>query len=249
MESAEYLRMFHAETRHWWYLGMNAISRALLNRFLPTASARKILDAGCGTGAAMAFLLADYGAVTGMDISPLALKGCSARGLSRLIQASVTEIPLPAESFDLIVSFDVLYESSVCGDEFALAEFFRLLNPGGLLLLRLPAYNFLRGQHDQTVHTARRYRASQVVGLLRQRGFIVRHCTYANSWLFPLIALKRLTERFFPPAPGASDLSLEAGPLNRPLEKLLASEAPLAARFHLPFGLSVFAIGQKPVSA
>ncbi|GAB4481065.1 MAG: class I SAM-dependent methyltransferase [Anaerolineales bacterium] len=249
MDPAEYPRMFQAETRHWWYLGMNAISRALLRRFLPPAPTRKILDAGCGTGAAMAFLLPEFGEVSGMDNSPLALKGCRARGLTRLAQASVEASPFPAESFDLLVSFDVLYESGVRSDERALAEFFRLLRPGGWLLLRLPAYNFLRGQHDRTVHTARRYRASQLIGLLRQCGFLVRHCTYANTWLFPLIAAKRLAERFFPPAPGASDVAFSAGLLNRPLEKLLASEAPLAARFSLPFGLSVFALAQKPLSA
>lgn len=249
MEPAEYQRMFQAETRHWWYLGMNTISRALLNRFLAPAPARKILDAGCGTGAALAFLLPEYGAATGLDLAPLALQGCRARGLSRLMQASVTAIPLPAASFDLVVSFDVLYSRGVTSDELALAEFHRLLRPGGWLLLRLPAYEFLRGQHDQTVHTARRYRAAPLTRLLQRSGFIVRHCSYANTWLFPLIALRRLAERIFPPAPGASDLSLEAGPLNRPLEKLLASEAPLVAHFRLPFGLSVFALAQKAASA
>ncbi|NCP86684.1 MAG: hypothetical protein CO094_00785 [Anaerolineae bacterium CG_4_9_14_3_um_filter_57_17] len=148
MEPGEYERMFQVETRHWWYLGMQTITRSLLNRFLAPTASRKILDAGCGTGAAMSTYLAEYGNVTGMDFSPLALKGCQTRNLSWLAQASVTAVPFSAESFDLITSFDVLYERAVASDTLALTEFFRVLRPGGLLLLRLPAYNWLRGQHD-----------------------------------------------------------------------------------------------------
>lgn len=246
MEPVEYGRMYHTETRHWWYLGMATITRAVLKRHVSPAHALTILDAGCGTGAAMSTYLAELGQVAGFDISPLALGFCRTRNLTWLARASVASIPFPTGRFDLVTSFDVLYERAVTSDTTALAEFFRVLRPGGFILLRLPAYNWLRGQHDRAIHTARRYTTPQVTRLLTVSGFHLTHITYANTFLFPLALAKRLLERAWPPNPDSSDLSIQTGAFNNLFRHILSSEAPLAARIGLPFGLSVIALGQKP---
>ncbi len=246
MEPSEYDRMYQAETRHWWYLGMASITRAIIKQHISPTQGLTILDAGCGTGAAMSTFLGEFGKVTGFDISPLALGFCRVRSLTPLVQASVMKIPFPAGSFDLVTSFDVLYERAVSNDATALAELFRILRPGGFLLLRLPAYNWLRGQHDHAIHTARRYTASQVAQLLKATGFCLTHITYANTFLFPLALAKRLLERAWPPHPDSSDLSIQTGAFDSLFRHILSSEAPLAARTGLPFGLSVIALGQKP---
>ena len=249
MEPQEYELMFEVETAHWWYLGMEKITRAVLDQWYSVGSKSSILDAGCGTGAAMSTYLADYGHVTGIDVSSLALGFCRKRNLTSLALASVSNIPFPPESFDLITSFDVLYERAVLNDLAALTEFFRVLRPGGLTLLRLPAYDWLRGQHDLTIHTARRYTAPQVARLLRDSGFQPLHVTYANTFLFPLALAKRLLERIFLPAPSSSDLSVNVGMLNGLFKHILASEAFFVSRIGLPFGLSVIALARKPQSA
>lgn len=246
MDSQEYRLMFEVEQKHWWYLGMEKITRAILNKWRGSASKLSILDAGCGTGAAMSTYLADYGNVTGIDVSPLALEFCQTRNLTRLGLASVSEIPFQSDSFDLVTSFDVLYEQSVSNDLAAVTEFFRILRPGGLILIRLPAYNWLRGQHDITVHTARRYTARRVNQLLEDSGFHLLHISYANAFLFPLAVAKRLLEKIFPPAPSASDLSVNVGVLNGLFKIILGSEAFFVSRIGLPFGLSVIALAQKP---
>ena len=115
-----------------------------------------------------------------------------------------------------------------------------------MILLRLPAYDWLRGQHDLTIHTARRYTASQVTKLLKDSGFHLLHISYANTFLFPLAAAKRLLERIRPPAPASSDLSVNVGIFNGLFKQILSSEAFLVAHIGLPFGLSVIALGQKP---
>ena len=246
MEPNEYERMYQVENRHWWYLGMAAITSDLLNHSMGPAASRKILDAGCGTGAAMSTYLAGYGSVTGFDISPLALRWCQARNLTRLARASVTEVPFRSDSFDLVTSFDVLYEQAVIKDSLAMNEFFRVLKPGGFLMLRLPAYNWLRGHHDVTIHTARRYTTNEVTRLLAESGFRTARISYANTILFPLALAKRLSERIWPPAPDSSDLSVNFGVFNGLFKLILCSEAPLVTRMGLPFGLSVLALGQKP---
>ncbi|MBI5952816.1 MAG: class I SAM-dependent methyltransferase [Chloroflexi bacterium] len=249
MEPQEYELMFEVETAHWWYLGMEKITRAILDQWHSAKPNSTVLDAGCGTGAAMSTYLADYGDVTGIDVSPLALGFCRKRNLTSLGLASVSYIPFPPASFDLVTSFDVLYEQAVPNDLAALTEFRRVLRPNGLTLLRLPAYNWLRGQHDLTIHTARRYTVPQVTRLLEDSGFQPVRVTYANTFLFPLALAKRLLERIFPPAPASSDLSVNVGRLNGLFKHILASEAFFVSRIGLPFGLSVIALARKPQTA
>ena len=237
--------MYKVEDHHWWYLGMEAITRAVLDRWLPSTSALRILDAGCGTGAAMITYLAEYGMVTGMDLYPQALEFCRKRNASRLARASVLDLPFAPASFDLVTSFDVLYERAVPNEVTALTEFFRVLTPNGRILLRLPAYDWLRGQHDKSVHTNRRYTKKLIKELLEQSGFIVEHLSYANTLLFPLAVIKRISERFFPPKDEQSDLALNVGAFNGIFKYILASEAPFVVHTGLPYGLSVIAVGRK----
>lgn len=236
--------MYRVEDCHWWYKGMETITRAILNRWVSVSTPR-ILDAGCGTGAAMTTYLAEYGKVTGVDLYPQALEFCRKRNAPRLVRASVLNLPFAPASFELVTSFDVLYERAVASEVTALAEFFRVLTPDGKILLRLPAYDWLRGQHDKRVHTNRRYTKKIVKTLLEESGFMAEHLSYANTFLFPLAVIKRLSEKIFPPKDNQSDLALNAGGFNAILKNILASEAPLAAHTSLPYGLSVIAVGRK----
>ena len=244
MDPREYELMYHVEDRHWWYQGMETITRALLERWMPAHSSR-ILDAGCGTGAAMTTYLAEYGMVTGIDLYAEALRFCRKRNAPRLARASVLDLPFAPASFDMVTSFDVLYERAVSDELTALKEFFRILTPHGRILLRLPAYDWLRGQHDKKVHTNRRYTKKLVNRLLEQSGFMVEHLSYANTFLFPLAVAKRLSERVFPPSDDQSDLAMNAGAFNSVLKFILSAEAPLVSHVGLPYGLSVIAIGRK----
>lgn len=244
MDPREYELMYQVEDHHWWYQGMASITRAVLDHWAHFSTPR-ILDAGCGTGAAMTSYLAEYGKVTGVDLHPHAVEFCRKRNITRISRASILNLPFASASFELVTSFDVLYERAVIDEEKALKEFSRVLTQGGKLLLRLPAYNWLRGQHDDRVHTKRRYTKQLVKTLLEQSGFIVEHLSYANTLLFPIAVAKRLSERFFVSQEAQSDLSLQSGALNAVFQKILASEAPLVAKNSLPYGLSIFAVGKK----
>lgn len=238
--------MYRAEQHHWWYQGMQRITQAVLDRWYRHGADLRILDAGCGTGAAMTSYLADYGQVFGFDFAAEALKYCIPRGASRVVQASVMHLPFSSSSFDLVVSFDVLCERAVPEDVAALREFARVLVPGGRTLLRLPAYNWLRGRHDQAVHIRHRYTRRDIAERLRQAGFNVEHLSYANTFLFPVALVKRLLEHLWPRRDGRSDLTLGVGPFNGLLAAILSAEAPRVAREGLPFGLTVLALGRKP---
>jgi SAM-dependent methyltransferase len=244
MDSSEYPLMYSVEDAHWWYRGMASITCALLDTAFRRGGSLRILDAGCGTGAAMTSYLARYGRTWGIDVSAEALRFCRRRGALRLAQASAERLPFRPARFDLAVSFDVLYGAAVPSDLDAVREIRRVLAPGGRLLLRLPAYAWMRRSHDVVVRGARRYSRRQVETLLRDGGFRVERVTYANAVLLPAAILKKLGERLFPPDRPRSDLALDAGPFNGFLRRILAAEAPWIARFGLPFGLSVIGLGR-----
>lgn len=247
MEPEEFALMARVEDTHWWYQGMARLSRALLRRFAPQPAL--LLDAGCGTGGALANVLTDYPVRYGCDRSELALRACRARGLERVKQASLLELPYPDAVFDLVTCFDVLYERGVSDDRAAIRELGRVLQLGGILLLRVPAHDWLRGNHDRTTHTARRYAVADLQRLFAAADLDMLHLTYASAGLFPFVAAKRWLERLNPVAQAASDLSWEAGPLAALLRWLLTVEARVAAGPGLPFGLSLVAVGQKRAPA
>lgn len=237
--------MFRVENRHWWYVGMQRITTRLVTHFYPNQTNLQILDAGCGTGAAMAYL-APFGHVTGCDLSSLALSFCRQRSLSSLAQASVTELPFPVLAFDLVVSFDVLYHQAVADVNRALVEFWRVLRPGGRLFLRLPAYDWLRGHHDRVIHTARRFSRGQLRRSLVGAGYDVEKISYANTLLFPLALTKRLSERILPATGSSSDIQANASWRDSLLSQFLFAEASWLTRAALPFGLTVIAVARRP---
>lgn len=242
MKPEEYQIMYQVEDTHWWYRGMEAITRHVIQRFYSRGKDLNILDAGCGTGAGLRYL-ADYGCVTGLDFSPLALQFSRQRGETRLVRGSVTDLPFQNDAFDLVTSFDVLYIQGI-EDERALHEFRRVLAPGGRVILRLPAYDWLRGAHDEAIDTGHRYTVGEIRAKMAKSGFVVDQTSYANMWLFPLAMLKRLSDRLLS-RQGRSDLTLGVEPLNDILHSVLASEARFVAGRGLAFGLSVVAVGRK----
>jgi SAM-dependent methyltransferase len=246
MERAEYLVMAEVEGYHWWYGGMRAITASMLDTAYAGRRNLDILDAGCGSGGNAQFLRR-YGSVIGIDLAAeaLALSRASVRG--GLAQASVLAIPCADASFDLVTSFEVLYHRAVPDERMALGEAQRVLRPGGRLLLRLPAYQFLRRRHDRAVHTRRRYTVGRVRALLQASGYAVEHCTYINTLLFPLALVQQLAERALPRlTPHGSNLVPPTAALNEALRWPLAAEAAwIAGRRSFPFGLSIICLARR----
>ncbi|NJN65391.1 MAG: class I SAM-dependent methyltransferase [Chloroflexaceae bacterium] len=244
MERTEYETLANTETAHWWFRGMRALTAALLDPLYEAKRDRRILDAGCGTGGNVRFLQR-YGSVVGLDQAPESFEFWPPHHrYGHLVRGSVLYLPFPDEQFDLVTSFDVLYHRGVPDELEALGEMHRVLRPGGRVLIRLPAYEFLRSKHDRAVHTRRRYTISQVRELLHEAGFFIEYCSYVNSLLFPLALAQRMFERAIPALEQQqSDLTLLPPLLNGLLQWPLELEATwVGLRKTLPAGLSILCL-------
>lgn len=101
---------------------------------------KRVLDVASGEGYGSALMAAQAASVTGVDISPEAVKHASERYGSaanlKYLCASCASIPLPDASFDVIVSFETI-EHMTEHDAF-MGEVSRLLAPGGLFIISSP---------------------------------------------------------------------------------------------------------------
>jgi SAM-dependent methyltransferase len=189
--------------------------------------------------------LGRYGTAFGVDLAPEAAAIWHERGLRKVARGSVTALPFSDGAFDLVTSFDVIYHLAVADDGRAFAEFARVLRPEGWLLLRVPAYDFLRGGHDVIVHTRHRYTTRELRRKLERAGFSIRRLTYFNSILFPVAAAKRLVESRRGAEHAASDVDEVAGPLNALFRATLWLESEFLRMGDLPFGLSAVCLARR----
>jgi SAM-dependent methyltransferase len=252
MRTEDYQDLFELEEEFWWFVGMRQITAAVLDPLLRENVSRIVLDAGCGTGANVAWLRRYAGAseVVGMDLASDALKFARQRTQQLPVQASVTELPFPDSTFDLVTSFDVIVQLPGEGaDERAVREMYRVLIPGGIAFVRAAAYQWMRSGHDVALDTQRRYSLNELRALLERTGFQVIRATYANGLLLPIAALHRLVLKPIGLAPSGSDVSpLPSGLrwINPILQALLRCEAGWLRLSPLPAGLSVICAVQKP---
>ena len=131
-----------------WFLKSNTWKSSVLccalddlERLMPEGVARyaKIIDIGCGSGNAFDELSKRFSPelIVGMDADPeLQERANEAAGLCatpvRLHAANAADIDFPDSEFDLIFCHQTFHH--IVEQETAMAEFFRILRPGGVLL-------------------------------------------------------------------------------------------------------------------
>lgn len=187
--------------------------------------------------------------LTGFDISTLALEHTRARGFRDVFEADVSSVGLEDASQDIVVSLDVLYHEGVEQEE-AMQEFRRVLRPDGLLVMNLPAFECLRGQHDIAVKNARRYTPPGVRELHERNGFAMERIYCWNAWLFlPILVWRKLSKMSANASADKAKSDLVAPPafLNKVLTLFGGYEAALCRAIASPLGTSVFSVGRRRI--
>ncbi len=243
MEREIYTLAARIEEDHWWFRGRRAVLRSVLNRYAPRKDGPlAIFEVGCGNGGNLP-LLAAYGRVSAVEWDDAARDRAAQRGLARVEKGRLPEeLPFCEEQFDLIATLDVL--EHVDEDQRALATLRNRLRPGGVLLLTVPAYQWLWSPHDDQSHHKRRYRHSQCLAMIRNAGLTCQYSTYFNTLLFPLAVLHLTLGRYLTRGPQTA-LAIPPFGLNRMLTGIFAMERLFVPPLRFPFGLSILACATR----
>jgi SAM-dependent methyltransferase len=249
VERSYYGEYFFFEQDNWWFVSRRRILLAVLRKFLPEPGRLEILDAGCGTGINLDYL-AEFGTVTGVDSSEEAIQFCRRRGHEGVQRADLTRLDAFADGrFDLVTALDVV--EHIDDDRAAVRELVRVVRPGGMLLVTVPAFPGLWSDHDEVNHHKRRYRGREIRDLLTSNGCELVRFTYMNTFLFPVAWLVRTWQQvrrraFGPPRhPPRTDFVDYHPVVNALLLATFTSEMPLVTSTGLPFGLSALCLARK----
>lgn len=244
MERPEYERMYQVEDSHWWFVGRRQLAVTLLDRWITGKQRPRLLDIGCGTGGNLAYL-SRWGQGVGIDLNPVAIEHARRRQLPGLAQASSLALPYADNTFDVVTLFDVLYHRWVVNDDQAIYEAYRVLKPGGWLLVTDSALPSLWSTHDEIYYARQRYTLQVIKDKLGQVGFAGGLFSYTNTLLLPIFVVERLVARWFHIS--SDDVQALPGWLNTLLLGVRNLETAWLRRGkRLPLGSSLICLTQKP---
>ena len=240
------------ERTHWWFRARRRVYFSLLHRHFGHARPRSALEIGSGVGGFLKGLSNFAEHVQFLDVDARLVAHCSQRGFAGGAVGDVVALPYADRSFDLVCAFDVLQH--IRSEDRALAEIRRVLRPGGLMILTVPAYSWLFADVHRTSGRKRRYTRSGLKHVLVDGGFKVERNTHTNIILFPFMACAAMAFRALELTglvsihPGLRKLSTWIPRwLDRMLYRVFAAELTFSSRFDLPFGHSIAAIARAPM--
>ena len=237
-----------AEREHFWFHGFRRFVRPLVRdavRSLPRDRPLRLLDCGCGTGHNL-LLLAEHGRAFGIDITYSGLEYARDHGERLIAQASATNLPFPDGAFDVVGSFDVIYALDDVGAARALTEMYRVMRPGGYLVLNVAALPGLGGNHGVLGGEVQRYTKASLRRYLESAGFRVNRLTYTNASIFPLVAGVRLGQKLLGHRESTREISVPPRPVNTVLTAVLAAEAAALCYVDMPIGSSLLTLARRP---
>jgi SAM-dependent methyltransferase len=243
-----------SEDNHWWFASRTRALKAIMGPVLPKTPDLRLLDVGCGAGN-MIHHLSHYGVVKGLEIDERPVKMARRRGYDVDLFDVTDPMPFDKNSFDAVTALDVIEHNE---DDLAiLTDSYRVLKPGGHIVITVPALMWLWSHNDDINAHVRRYTASELKQKLTRTGFKVRRITYNNFFVFPLAAALILLRRSAKAEPELAshhldedEYQVEMEPASPPVNAVLTIvgqvEAALISRLNLPIGTSLIAVGQKP---
>lgn len=242
MDPALYQLHERLEDTYWWFVAKNNILMHLAGRLVKPGA--RAADIGCGTGGLLARLAARYEA-TGVEMDDGAREACARRGLKVLGGHLPGAVALEDGAFDLVIASEVV--EHVEDDRGAVARLARLLAPGGVLMITVPAHQWMWSEHDVANHHFRRYSRAGVRALVEGAGLRVEVLTYQMVLLFPLMVLARFAAKLRGGGNSASGAAIRpvARPLNALLRGMFEAEKWVTPRVPSPIGGSVLCVARR----
>ncbi|MGL5853375.1 MAG: methyltransferase domain-containing protein [Phycicoccus sp.] len=228
-----------AVSDYWWYTARADLLEVALRRYVEGATTA--LDLGSADGPSAGWFRETAQRTISLDIDP---RGLTAGGVC----GSALALPFPDAAFDAVAAFDVIEH---CEPEAAaLGEVHRVLRPGGVFVMSVPAYSWAWSDFDIANGHHRRYTRARAVAALGRAGFIVERATYGFTAVFPMFAAERLVRKVTRRRPETAadivDVPRLPGPLNTALRRICRADEAALRRSDLPFGSSVFVAATRP---
>jgi len=231
---------------HWWYRAKNDLVEMCLDKFLAGAVGKKILDVGCGAGN-LSRNLADKGyEMSSVDFSEDAIKYCKGRGLADARVGDAANLPFHNNIFDGAVASEIL--EHIEDDSRALKEIYRVLKPGGVLVITVPALPLLFGHQDIYWGHFRRYTKNSLCNLIDNTKFQIIRLTYSNLSLFVPAFVFRIFSNFFykrQMADTCDECRFNNVLISSFFARILKVERAYLRRFNFPVGVSLLAVLKK----
>jgi SAM-dependent methyltransferase len=230
-------RYAELHARHWWWRSREAFVLEALERRRSAAGARgRILDVGCGDG-----LL--FGALSRLDevegVEPDAsVVTPNGPWSSRIAVQPFDETFRPGHRYAQVLLLDVLEHAD--DPVSMLRRALELLEPGGFVLVTVPALPALWTSHDELNRHHARYTRASLRALARRAGARTETPRYFFHWLVPVKLAVRLRETVVPAEPRTPSIPPRAA--NVVLERLSRFEQRTLSRLPVPFGASLLAV-------
>jgi 2-polyprenyl-3-methyl-5-hydroxy-6-metoxy-1,4-benzoquinol methylase len=231
--------------RHPWWSARAKLALAILanHELHPPAS---VMDVGCGWGVNLQALEQAGYRVTGTDISRQILEVID-RPERRLIEADLNE-PLPEnrELHDGVLALDVI--EHLDDDRAAVGALAKLLKPGGLAVVSVPALPELFSEFDRIQGHRRRYLPETLLAAFAGSGFESPKIFWWGAWMVPILRRLRDGQDSKPvarPKTYAEYLKVPRWPLPWLMNIAFAREQNRAITGRLTTGTSLFAVAVR----
>jgi ubiquinone/menaquinone biosynthesis C-methylase UbiE len=243
MDPEEYANLERVESKHWYYSGKREFVRRWINRVRPPRREDVLLDCGAGTGLFAKEMEAACRVLV-LDDHEGALRILHTRfAPEQILSLAGDRVPLPDCSLDYVTALDVL--EHVPDDAAVVRGFYRLLKPGGLAVVTVPASMQLWSDWDESLHHYRRYYRAELRALFPDSQWQVAHANYTNVLVYPVVWLVRKWRRLFPDnrdEKRAED-TIPSPLVNAVLQRVFVGMSMWRVPF--PFGVSLLLVARR----
>lgn len=223
----------------------NALTQA--KNFLPPANA-VIMEIGCSSGFLLRDIVSTFPAATilGVDVvkEPL-YKLAKILPKVPLIRFDLLQCPLPGQIVDVLIMLNVL--EHIEDDLRALQNAFKLLKPGGHLIIEVPAGPLLYDSYDAELHHFRRYSSSELYKKLKEAGFSIEKSSHLGFILFPAFAAVKLLNKYLPSRANKPVVHRQVSKTSSSwlVNLMMRFETKFFKWLRLPFGIRAIVVAKK----
>jgi SAM-dependent methyltransferase len=166
-----------------------------------------------------------------------------------LLQFDLSRCPLPTACVDAVIALNVM--EHIADHEAALREIFRILKPGGVAHIEVPAGPQLFDIYDEHLMHHRRYTMPQLRALATQAGFELLNATHLGMWIYPAFAWVKRRNRRLLGLSAEEKSRIVAGQIRSTshsvlLRTLLRCETAIGRAVSYPFGIRCVLVARKP---